>query len=157
MQRLPEAELPSNIENPNRIVSAAYNNPEMFKGFASLSGRVHSASRLSDRVRELLVLRTLCRIGSSYQCTLHEPVAMQAGISEHELRALRTADFDSFAPSESAALLFCEAADAVETTDELWQSTTEFWSPLEMSDMVMLAGFYGFAGRYLLAMGIVEE
>ncbi|MDO8731543.1 MAG: carboxymuconolactone decarboxylase family protein [Actinomycetota bacterium] len=157
MQRLPEAELPSDIKNPNRIVSAVYNNPEMFKGFASLSGRVHTASRLSDRVRELLVLRTLYRVGSSYQCTLHEPVALRAGITNQELQALRDAHFDDFDPAEIAALLFCEAADAIATTDELWRKTTELWSPQEISDMVMLSGFYALSGRYLLAMGIVAE
>ncbi|MDP2013315.1 MAG: carboxymuconolactone decarboxylase family protein [Actinomycetota bacterium] len=157
VQRLPEAEVPAEMKNPNRIVLAGYNNPEMFKGFASLSGRVHSASRLSDRVREILVLRTLYRVGSSYQCTLHEPVALKAGVTTDELEALKVADFEVFSAAEIAALNFCEAADGVDTTDELWAKTVAHWSPQEISDMVMLAGFYAMAGRYLLAMGIVAE
>lgn len=157
MLRLPEAVLPPEMKHPNRIVLAVYNNPEMFKGFASLSGRVHSASRLSDRVREILVLRTLYRIGSSYQCTLHEPVALNAGVTSDELEALKAADFEGFNPAEIAALNFCEAADSVTTTDALWERTVAHWSPEEISDMVLLAGFYAMAGRYLLAMGIVAE
>ena len=141
----------------NRIVRAVYNNPEMFKGFASLSGRVHSASRLSDRMREILVLRTLYRLGSSYQCTLHEPVALKAGVTQGELDALKAGDFEGFSPAEIAALDFCEAADGLRTTDALWERTAAFWSPQEISDMVLLAGFYALAGRYLLAMGIVAE
>lgn len=157
MQRLPDAELPADMAHPNRIVLAVYNNPEMFKGFASLSGRVHSASRLSDRVREILVLRTLYRVGSSYQCTLHEPVALNAGITTDELEALKSAEFECFDPAEIAALNFCESADAVSTTDAQWERTIAHWSPEEISDMVMLAGFYAMAGRYLLAMGIVDD
>lgn len=157
MQRLPEAELPADMQHSNRIITAVYNNPEMFKGFASLSGRVHSASRLSDRVREILVLRTLYRLGSSYQQTLHEPVALKAGVTQSELDALKVPDFGGFSAAEAAALDFCEAADAVTTTDALWSRTAEFWSPQEISDMVILAGFYALAGRYLLAMGIVAE
>ncbi len=157
MQRLPEAELPAEMTNPNRIVKAVYNNPEMFKGFASLSGRVHSASRLSDRVREILVLRTLYRVGSSYQCTLHEPVALKSGVTQDEMDALKAADYAGFSPAETAALEFCDAADAVTTNDALWEKAAAFWSPQEISDMVLLAGFYAMAGRYLLAMGIVAE
>lgn len=157
MQRLPEAVVPADMIDPNRIVLAVYNNPEMFKGFASLSGRVHSASRLSDRVREILVLRTLYRVGSSYQCTLHEPVALNAGVTPEELESLKAADFAGFSPAETAALNFCEAADRLATTDALWDTTATFWSPQEISDMVLLAGFYAFAGRYLLAMGIVAD
>lgn len=145
------------MANPNRIVLAVYNNPEMFKGFASLSGRVHSASRLSHRLREILVLRTLYRIGSTYQCTLHEPVALEAGVTTDELEALKVADFEGFSPAEIAALNFCEAADAVATTDALWSRTVDYWSPQEISDMALLVGFYAMAGRYLLAMGIVAE
>ena len=157
MQRLPEADLPPEMKHSNRIILAVYNNPEMFKGFASLSGRVHSASRLSGRVREILVLRTLYRNGSTYQCTLHEPVALNAGVTRDELEALKAADFECFNPAEIAALNFCEAAESVTTTDALWERTVEHWSPEEISDMVLLAGFCAMAGRYLLAMGIVAE
>ena len=157
MQRLPEAELPAEMMTDNRIVRAVYNNPEMFKGFASLSGRVHSTSRLSDRTREILVLRTLYRIGSTYQSSLHEPVALKAGVTTRELAALKDGDFTSFSAPEKAALNFCEATDSVTTTDELWLATTHHWSPQEVSDMVLLVGFYAMAGRYLLAMGVVAE
>jgi len=157
MQRLPEAELPAEMMTDNRIVRAVYNNPEMFKGFASLSGRVHSTSRLSDRTREILVLRTLYRVGSTYQSQLHEPVALKAGVTAQELQALKSTDFKAFSASETAALNFCEAADSVTTTDELWLATTQHWSPQEISDMALLVGFYAMAGRYLLAMGVVAE
>lgn len=157
MTRLPEAELPDDVAIDNRIVRAVYNNPEMFKGFGSLSGRVHSASRLSDRMRELLVLRTLYRVGSTYQIGLHEPVASRSGVTDEELAALRAADFSAFEPAEAAALAFCEAIDAIATTDELWDRTVEHWSPQEVSDMALLTGFYSMTGRYLLAMGVVAE
>jgi 4-carboxymuconolactone decarboxylase len=157
MQRLPEAELPAEMMTDNRIVRAVYNNPEMFKGFASLSGRVHSTSRLSDRTREILVLRTLYRIGSTYQSQLHEPVALKAGVTAQELEALKVADFKGFSAPEIAALNFCEATDSVTTTDELWIATANHWSPQEISDMALLVGFYAMAGRYLLAMGVVAE
>ncbi|MDO8733265.1 MAG: carboxymuconolactone decarboxylase family protein [Actinomycetota bacterium] len=157
MQRLPEAQLPEEMATDNRIVRAVYNNPEMFKGFASLSGRVHSASRLSDRMREILVLRTLYRIGSSYQIALHEPASLKAGITRAELNALKCGDFHDFSSAEGAALDFCEAADALTTTDELWDRTAAEWSPQEISDMTLLVGFYAMAGRYLLAMNIVAE
>jgi 4-carboxymuconolactone decarboxylase len=157
MQRLPEAELPADIAIDNRIVRAVYNNPEMFKGFGSLSGRVHSASRLPDRVREILVLRTLYRVGSTYQIQLHEPVAVTSGVTEEELAALRSGDFSVFSAADAAALAFCDAADELRTTDELWTRTVEHWSPQEVSDMALLVGFYSMTGRYLLAMGVTAQ
>lgn len=155
--RLPEAELPDDILIDNRIVRAVYNNPEMFKGFASLSGRVHSTSRLNDRLRELIVMRTLYRIDSTYEISLHEPVASKMGITDDELAGLKRGDLDVVSPAEAAALRFCDAIDAVATTDELWDATAEYYTPQEISDMAILAGFYGLAGKYLLAMGVVAE
>ena len=157
MQRLPEAELPDDVLIDNRIVRAVYNNPEMFKGFASLSGGVHKTTRLPDPLRELLVMRTLYRIDSSYEISLHEPQALKLGITEAELAGLKNGQLDVVSPSEAAALAFCDAIDDVSTTDELWNATAEHFSPQEISDMALLAGFYGMAGKYLLAMGIVTE
>ena len=49
-------ELPEDLPVRNNIVRATYTNPDMFRGFASLSGRVHSASHLPDRIRERAAL-----------------------------------------------------------------------------------------------------
>lgn len=157
MQRLPEAELPDDVLIDNRIVRAVYNNPEMFKGFASLSGRVHSTSRLPDRLRELIVMRTLYRIDSTYEISLHEPQALKMGITEVELAGLKSGDFTVVSAAEAAALKFCDASNDVTTTDELWEVTAQHFSPQEISDMALLTGFYAMAGKYLLAMGIVAE
>jgi tetratricopeptide (TPR) repeat protein len=77
--RVPLAALPDDLPVHNNLVRTTYNNPEMHRGFASLSGRVHSASHLGARTRELVILQTAARLGAEYEWTNHVPAAKAAG------------------------------------------------------------------------------
>lgn len=158
MARIPPAELPDDLPVKNNLVRTTYNNPDMHRGFASLSGRVHSASHLDERTRELVVLRVAALIGAEVEWRGHEPAGRRAGLTDAHIDALRAGDSDAFVGADRAAVRFAEAVDHGTVDDAAWAAAREHFSEVELSDMAMLAGFYGLASRYVLAMGVdVDE
>jgi len=154
MARIPDAELGDDVPFKNNLVRATYNNPDMHRGFASLSGRVHSASHLDGKIRELVVLRVAALLGAEVEWRQHEPGARAAGVTDEQLAALRSGDRSAFDGAEAAAVAFAEQVEQCTVDDAAWAAASEHYGPLELSDMAMLAAFYGLASRYVLALDV---
>jgi len=157
MTRIPPAELPDDLAVHNNLVRTAYVNPDMFRGFASLSGRVHSASHLPARTRELVLLRVAGMLGADYEWQQHAAIAGRMGITDDELTALRSGDLEVFDGGDRAAVVFAGAVERREVDDAAWRAALEHFSQVELVDMTMLAGFYGLASRFVLALDVDLE
>jgi AhpD family alkylhydroperoxidase len=157
MSRLAPAELPDELPIKNNLVRATFTNPDMHRGFASLSGRVHSASHLPTRTRELVVLRVAGLLGADYELQQHEGAARNAGVSDTEIAALQSGDLDVFAADERRAVEFATAVEQGTVDDALWAEARTVFSEVELSDLTLLAAFYGLASRYVLAVGVDLE
>jgi 4-carboxymuconolactone decarboxylase len=155
--RVTEAELPEELPVRNNIVRAMYANPDMFRGFASLSGRVHSASHLPDRIRELVVLRITGMLGAEVEWRPHAKMAGRLGLTDTHLEAIREGDFGLFSDSERAALEYAGAIDTRTVDDDVWKRARAHYSEIELVDMTQLAGFYGLAARVALALEIEPD
>ena len=154
MPRLPQADLPADLPVHNNLVRATYNNPEMHRGFASLSGRVHTASHLSARIRELAVLRTAAALGADYEWGNHVPGARAAGLTDDEIRALRSGDLSGFSRTDEIAIRFAEAVENRTVDDALWAEASQTFTPVELHDLAMVTTFYGLASRFVLAIDV---
>ncbi len=157
MTSVAPAMLPDDLPVANNLVRTTYANPEMHRGFASLSGRVDSASHLAPRTRELVVLRIAGMLGAEYEWQQHEPAARRAGVSDEELVGLRSGDVESFGGAERAAIEFAEAVEERRADGALWEDARLHFSEVELVDITMLAGFYGLASRVVLALDVDLE
>jgi alkylhydroperoxidase family enzyme len=154
MARITDAELPDDLPFKNNLIRATFNNPDMHRGFASLSGRVHSASNLPGKIRELVVLAVAAKLGAEVEWNQHVGSARRQGVTEEQLVALRSGDMTAFDGAERAAVTFAVAVDECAVDEAAWAVARERFSALELQDMAMLAGFYGLASRYVLALGV---
>jgi 4-carboxymuconolactone decarboxylase len=157
MSRVAPAELPDDLPVHNNLVRATFRNPDLHRGFASLSGRVHSTSHLEDRTRELVVLCIAGMLGADYERQQHEPAARRVGVTEAEIAALRRHQLDGFAGADRAALELASAVEDCRVDDDVWRVARQYLSEVEAVDLVMLAGFYGLASRFVLALDVDLE
>jgi 4-carboxymuconolactone decarboxylase len=157
MARIQPADLPDDLPVRNNIVRLTYRNPEMHRGFASLSGRVHSTSHLSNRLRELIVLTVLARLRAGYEWQQHTVAALRSGVTSDEVTAIAQGDTSSFDAAEQAAMALATAVDAVAVSGPLWDEARRHYGEVELLDLVMLAGFYGCAARVVLALDVDLE
>jgi 4-carboxymuconolactone decarboxylase len=155
--RIQPADLPEDLPVRNNLVRATFTNPEMHRGFASLSGRVHSASHLPARTRELVVLRVAGMLGATYETQQHEMAARHAGVTDVEIESLRSGDLTGFAGAERAALAFAAAVEDRRVDDAIWAQAREYFSDADLVDLTLLAGFYGLASRFVLALDVDLE
>lgn len=155
--RIPPATLDDSLPIHNNIVRVVYNNPDMFRGFGSLSGRVHSASHLPDRVRELVVLSVTGRLHATYEWRAHAPIALKQGVSQSDIDALWNGDIDHFEGADRATVDFARAVDEASVDEQVWEKARRYYSELELLDLTMLAGFYGLASRVALTFDIEPD
>lgn len=154
MSRLSDIDLPESLPIHNNLVRALWHNPEMFKDFGRLSMRVHSASHLDARLRELAVLRVIARLRADFEWGNHVPAARDVGVTDDEIRAIRDGELDAFDGRELIAIRLADAIDGVEVDDALWSEGLAHFSEVELLDLTLLVAFYGFASRCVLALGI---
>jgi alkylhydroperoxidase family enzyme len=152
--RVPFADLPDEMPIKNNLIRTTFNNPDLHRGFASLAGRVHSASHLSPAVREYAVLRTAAKLGATYQWANHVPVARDAGLTDKEIAALRDRDLEALTPEQARIARFAEAVDEGAVDEALWAEMSAHYSPVELLDLTMLVAFYGLASRVTLALDV---
>ena len=155
--RIPPADLPADLPVHNNLVRATFTNPDLHRGFASLSGRVHSASHLPARTRELVVLCVAGLLGAAYEWQQHEPAARRAGVSDEEIEAIRACALDRIGGAGGEAVRFAAAVERRAVDDAAWARARQHFSDVELVDLVLLAGFYGLASRFVLALDVDLE
>jgi alkylhydroperoxidase family enzyme len=157
MTRTTPVDLPEDMPISNNLVGVTYLNPDLHRGFASLSGRVHSASHLSVRTRELVILRVAGHLAAPYQLQQHEVGARNFGLTAKDITAAREGDVAQFPADEAVALRLATAVENRTVDTDLWRQARLHYSEVELSDLVMLAGFYGLASRFTLALDLDLE
>lgn len=76
--------------DPGPIAATLAYVPELLEPALSFIGPVLSASAIDFRTKEIVILRTSCVMGCRYCIDSHTPVALDAGLSPDEVRALRS-------------------------------------------------------------------
>lgn len=132
-------------------------NPELSRNVSDFATYLRfGSSALSDRHRELTILRVARRTGTSYEWVMHESPAREAGIPDEVIRALgegRTpAGLD---PVERDILEVIDLAlDHEPLPDGLHESLVAGLGEPGAIELVILAGFYAGIAGFLKAFSV---
>jgi alkylhydroperoxidase family enzyme len=100
---------------------------------------------ISMRDREIVIDRTCFRCGSEYEWGVHVAFfGPRVGFTAEETRALCSDDpGDAFGPRERLLLSMCDRLHADAGIDDaLWAALAREWTPEQLVELVMVAGFY---------------
>jgi 4-carboxymuconolactone decarboxylase len=101
---------------------------------------------LSLREREVVIDRVCARCGAEYEWGVHVAAFGEAaGFSAEEVAAIANPDDECAGLAERDRLLVRlvdELHDSSNVSDALWESLAERWSPLQLIELLMLAGWY---------------
>jgi len=98
--------------DPGPIIAALAQVPEMLEVVAPFLGVVLGPSALDLRTKEVVILRTSARASCRYCVEAHTVVALDSGLSDDEVRALRgeLGVEDAFpAEADRAVIAWCDA------------------------------------------------
>lgn len=99
------------------------NHPDLVRGIFTQHAALRHGGRLSERHRELLIMRVAWRAASAYEWSQHWSVAIGAGVPpDHLLRVRQWHEADCFSPADRAVL---QAVDDVLEQDEVLPASWE--------------------------------
>jgi AhpD family alkylhydroperoxidase len=139
---------------PSPLFASLAHVPEFFEPAAALIGAVYGPSSLSERIKEIVILRVAALNGCRYCTRLHAAAAADAGLSPAEIAALSdTGDIpSSFSPREAQALGFAEAM--CDDPDHAAQCVAASFAEHELVELAVVAGTTIFLNRFAKAMGL---
>ncbi|PKB14895.1 alkylhydroperoxidase family enzyme [Novosphingobium kunmingense] len=130
--------------------------PRALTAFLAWGGYILSRrNSLSERDRELVILRTGYNCASGYEFTQHTRIGLDAGLTETEIEAIKAGPDDPSWSNEDRALL--RAADDLtgdhHVSDDSW-AALGFLSDRQKMDLVMTVGQYTQVSMMLNSFGI---
>ena len=134
---------------PANVFATIAHHPTLLKRFNVLGGAFMSRNMLSERQRELGILRSAHRSECLYEFAQHRRIAIDRDLlTEDELARVVTDDHDAWGPQERALI---EATDELCAhpclSDGMWQRLDAFLDDPQLIEFTLLVGFYrGLAG-----------
>lgn len=133
--------------------------PVFFRPRAVQSAYIRTGATLSDRAREILILRIGWLCGSEYEWSQHVRAARRIGMNDDEIRRIAAgADAPGWDPFEAAHV---RAADELHRdatlSDAAWRALSTRYGAPEMIDVVITAAGYRMVSMALNSLGTPLE
>jgi 4-carboxymuconolactone decarboxylase len=127
--------------------------PEGLRRLAALGEYVRFQTRLSDRLRELVILATARANGCQYEWTQHVPLALRSGVTEAEVDALNDGRVpDGLSPLEDAAVRYVqELGRDRRVADATFAALRAHLDEREITDLTLVTAYYTALGMALNA------
>jgi 4-carboxymuconolactone decarboxylase len=118
--------------------------PALAKAFLTFNRHLLSNSSLSDRTRELLILRIAWLRRAEYEWAQHVLLAQRAGLGKEEIEAVKHGPPSKVWSAPDAALL--QAVDELHAqafiTDATWDALAAHLTQHQLMDLVFTVGAY---------------
>ncbi|HEX2173835.1 MAG TPA: carboxymuconolactone decarboxylase family protein [Dehalococcoidia bacterium] len=133
--------------------------PEFARGWLGLGTAARNKSSLDEKLRELVILQIGRHFGAAYVWSTHVAIARRAGATDEQLAALPAPPSSPhFTERERTALEYAQVmTDQVRVPDELFERVRALFSPQELLELTVTAGFYNCVCRVVIALRLHEE
>lgn len=137
------AMMPPGLE-PLKLFRTLAQNPRVLRKFHL--GNLLDRGAIDRRDREIVILRTCARCRSEYEWGVHVSVfAARVGLTSEQVAATLHGDANDPAWSEADAVLIRladELHDNATIAPATWNALAERWSPAQLIELLVVAGFY---------------
>ena len=138
------------------VFTTAANHPDAAAKFDEFAFYTNSASTLSPRWRELIILRTAWLTQSDYEWAQHSRIGLQAGLTRDEVQQIASAELSGEWTDVEKSMV--RAVDELHQdtmiSDETWHSLSATLSDQQLMDLIYTTGAYTTAAMLLNAMGV---
>jgi 4-carboxymuconolactone decarboxylase len=129
------------------------------KAFLTFNNHVATASTLSRRIRELLILRVSWLRRSEYEFVQHVVLARYAGLSDAEIERVQFGpEAAGWAPDDADLLRAVDELHAdARIQDETWARLSAVFSTAQLMDLVFAVGCYEVLAMAFKTFGVQLE
>lgn len=118
--------------------------PQLAKQVAGVGEYLRFHGRLSNQDRECAILALAGSINSSFEWSIHEPIARDAGLSSEALEAIKRLEESKHLSSRQNLILRLvkELLQSRSLSDESFKSAIEELGRSELIEVITIVGFY---------------
>ncbi|WP_231508678.1 carboxymuconolactone decarboxylase family protein [Nocardia carnea] len=150
---------PANTRSGTNLLGTLARHPAFTMAFLPFNGHLLYGTALSDRQRELLILRVAHLWNSDYEWAQHAVLGGNAGLTEEEIRRIAEGpDAAGWSPVEAALL---RAADELRESgavgDTAWQALAAEFDEQQLMDIVFTVGAYAMLAMAMRSFGVRPE
>jgi 4-carboxymuconolactone decarboxylase len=141
------------------VLGVLAHHPDLAEAILTFSLYLRFRSTLSDRQRELAILRTALLRGAEYELLRHTRLARRYGFTDDELLAVADGSGAPGWSVEEALLLRAaeELCEAYRVSDATWVALTQHYSRQQIMDILFVVGTYDMYAMAYNSMGIQPE
>ena len=141
----PDRATPSGAGN---VLATLVRHPDLTAAYLPFNAYLLRNSTLSPRIREVALLRVVCRGNCGYLWSHHVPIAARAGLSPEDISAIRSGN----CPDRHDQLVIQAVDDLVANSTIMqatWEELCQVFTDEQRMDLVFTIG-----GYFLLAMAV---
>lgn len=146
---------------PLKLFRTLMVSPELAARMRPLGSKLLGGSALDHREREIVIHRATARAGAEYEWGVHAiAFGRPLGLTDDQIAATARGAADDDAWDERDRLLVRlvdELHDTATVSDDLWDALAREWSPPELLELVVLAGWYRVIAQVINVAGVELE
>jgi alkylhydroperoxidase family enzyme len=125
----------------------------------AVNKRVLDRGSLTMRDRELVIDRTCWRCGAEYEWGVHVALfGARVKLTPEEVAAICSDQPSAFSPRDQLLVEMCDELHRTSTIgDALWSRLAAEWTPEQLVELVVLAGYYHLISFAANAFGLAPE
>ena len=124
-------------------------------GWRGLMTAIRQQTSLSGRIRELVILHIAVINGADYEFRAHVPFALQEGITQGQIDALKRGDIAGLGDAERVVLNYAAAMTIeVRVTDALFDEVRRHFDAREIVELTAAIAAYNMVSRFVEALRI---
>ena len=129
--------------------------PKLLKRWMVFANHILFKSSLSDRARELLILRVAWLSKCEYEWGQHARIARDCGLSDDEIARIAEGPDAGWPPAEAALLRAADELRAESTiSDGTWATLSKDLSEPQLLDVIFTVGNYAMLAGALNSLGV---
>jgi alkylhydroperoxidase family enzyme len=153
------AELEARIRGVRGRLSPLYqvllNSPKLAAGWEHLFTVIRQQTSVPPRLRELVILRIAVLNGADYEFEAHLPHALQAGMTQGAVDALRKGDTGNLSENDTLVLRYTDAMTReLQVPDALFDELRRHFDDKALVELTATIAGYNMVSRFLIAMRI---
>ncbi|MEU1983113.1 carboxymuconolactone decarboxylase family protein [Nocardia sp. NPDC019395] len=147
---------PANTKSGTNLLGTLARYPAFTMAFLPFNGHLLYGGKLSDRQREMLILRVAHLWESDYEWAQHAVLGGNVGLSDEEIRRIAAGpDATGWTPLEAALLRAAdELREAGTVGEDTWQALAGDFDEQQMMDIVFTVGTYAMLAMAMRSFGV---
>lgn len=126
------------------------------EGWLKYLTAIRQKTTISGAMRELIIMRVALLNNAPYEADQHAPIALQEGVSQEKLDALKEwSSSDIFDKAECAILAYTDAMTRkIQVPEEIFSEVSKIYSHEEIVEITATIAAYNMVSRFLEALQI---